>query len=219
METKRNKTNSIKAHLLGSAAAFTLAVGALFGSPQELLAVENADDDLAEQPAAVSVGKRLPPGSAERSLPLKSSLMARVRGWLLSMPAVVRGVVLLPAWCLGRGLLTLLGAVAPLLSPVWQALLNALILAALFLLVYKLLFPHRSIRSFFKKRNLLLFLCGGVVLSAADALLRRYVSGGTAISICIRLALGLGVLTLIGYRVLGKRAKTVENSRFRISNA
>lgn len=218
MENKQKKAKSLKGHLLGGAAAFTLAVGALFGSPQELLAIEDVDDDLDAQPAAVSVGKRLPDHSGERSLPLKSSLMARIRAWFLSMPAVVRGVALLPAWCVGRVLLALLGAVAPLLSPVWQALLNALILTALFLLVYKLLFPNRSIRSFFKKRNLLLFICGGIVLSAGDALLRRYVSNGPALSICVRLALGFVVLTLIAYRVLGKRTKTPAITNARIAN-
>lgn len=218
METKQNKSKTIKAHLLGATAAFTLAVGALFGSPQELLAVEDFDDDLDTQPAAVSVGKRLPDHSGERALPINNSLMTRIRAWFLSMPAFVRGVVLLPAWCIGRGLLALLSAVAPLLSPIWQALLNALILTALFLLVYKLLFPNRSIRSFFKKRNLLLFICGGIVLSAGDALLRRYVSNGPALSICVRLALGFVVLTLIAYRVLGKRTKTPAITNARIAN-
>lgn len=222
MEQKPDGLEKLKKRLLGTAAgavaATSLAAGALFDSPAELLAAENEADEAAGQAKVVSVGKRVEPSAGERARKADMRLSDRLRALFLSLPAVVRAVVLLPMWCVGRAGVVLAGLLASALAPVWQivlgVLLNALLVFGLFALVYKLLFPNRSLKNLFRRRNLIALVCGSLVLSVADALLRRYLPGYTPVSVGIRLALGLAVLALLCLRIFGKRAKRSKRAGF-----
>jgi hypothetical protein len=68
------------------------------------------------------------------------------QGVFFSQPSVVRGLVLLPFWALGKTLIALFSLLFTALSPVLQillgVLLNAALLFGLFALLLKLLFPN-----------------------------------------------------------------------------
>ena len=191
-------------------AAFALALGALFDSPAELLALENDEGDACAQTAAVSVGKRLEPAAGERARQSGAGLAMRLRVFLLGQPAAVRAAVLLPLWCVGRAGIALTALLIRALAPVWQlllgALLNAFVLAMLLLLIYRFLFPGRSLRSMLTKRNLAAVACCGVAVTVADALLRQHWPAYAPLSVCIRLALGFALLAILCRRIFGKRA-------------
>lgn len=211
MKNQNFSPDKRKKRLLGAAAsAFTaasIAIGALFSAPQEILSLDNGEDDAETQAAIVSVGKRLERSAGDTAKPRTGD---RLRAFFLRQPAIVRGAVLLPMWCVGKAMITALSLLWTALAPMWQVvlgvLLNAALLVGLFLLVYKLLFPNRSLKTLFTKRNLLVLVIGSVALAATDAVLRALWPEYAPISIGIKIGAGLLVLTLICLRLFGKKA-------------
>jgi len=198
--------NRAVATAAGVVAAVSLALGGVVDSPDELFscapqaaqAVVCAVQDDCTQDSAAEPAK-------------KERLRHKLRRLFLGQPSVVRGIVLLPLWAVGKLLLTLFSLLFAALSPVLQiilgVLLNALLLFGLFLLVLKLLFPNLRLRDLLNKRNILLLAIGSVVLSVADAILRTYWEDYQPISIAIKLVFGLIVLSLLCWRIFGKRIK------------
>lgn len=194
--------------VIGIAAAAALALGSLVDSPEELFQgtaqaqVVMAADDEDERAGAKAT-------SAEPAQ--KEKFRDKLRRLFLSQPSIVRGVVLLPFWAVGKALLALFSLFLPVLTPLFQVLLgillNAALLFGLFALVLKLLFPNLRLRDLFTKRNIILFAMVSILLSVTDAVLRTYWEDYRPISIAIKLGVGLLVLALLSWRIFGKRKK------------
>lgn len=191
----------------GLLAAAALALGGVIDSPDELftgtpqaaqvvIAAAEEDERTAEKAVAAE------PAQKER-------LRDKLRRLFFAQPSAVRGVVLLPFWAIGKVLIGLFSLLFTALSPFFQVilgvLLNALLLFGLFVLVFKLLFPHLSLRKFLTKRNIILLTVGSLLLSATDAILRAYWEDYRPISIAVKLGVGLIVLSLLAWRIFGKR--------------
>ena len=199
--------------VIGIAAAAALALGALVDSPEELfqgtaqaqVVMAAADED--ERAGAKATSTE--PAQKER-------FRDKLRRLFLSQPSIVRGVVLLPFWAIGKVLLALFSLLLPVLTPLFQVLLgvllNAVLLFGLFALVLKLLFPNLRLRDLFTKRNIILLAVGSLVLSVTDAVLRTYWEDYRPISIAIKLGVGLLVLALLSWRIFGKRARAATNT-------
>ncbi len=186
--------------------AITLALGAVVDSPDELFSgapqaaqvvlCATAQDDCAQEAVAAK------PAQKER-------LRDKLRRLFLAQPSIVRGIVLLPFWAIGKVLIGFLSLFFTALSPVLQILLgfvlNAVLLFGLFLVVLKLLFPNLRLRDFLTRRNILLLLAGSLILSAADTVLKLFWEDYRPISIAIKLGVGLIVLSLLAWRIFGKR--------------
>jgi len=193
----------------GVLAAVTLALGAVVDSPDELFSG-------APQAAQVVLCASTQDDCAQETVPAKPAQKERLRDKLrrlfLAQPSIVRGVVLLPFWAIGKVLIGLLSLLFTALSPVLQlilgVLLNALLLFGLFLLVLKLLFPNLKLRDFLSKRNILLLVAGSLLLSLTDAILKMFWEDYPPISIAIKLAVGLVVLSLLCWRIFGKRIQS-----------
>jgi len=191
---------------VGLLAAASLALGGLVDSPDELFSgtpqaaqvvlYATAQDDCAQKAISAEPAK-------------KERLRDKLRRLFLSQPSVVRGIVLLPFWAVGKVLIGLLSLLFTALSPVLQiilgVLLNALLLFGLFLIVLKLLFPNLRLRDLLTKRNIILLLTGSLLLSITDRVLRTFWEDYRPISIAIKLAVGLIVLSLLAWRIFGKR--------------
>ena len=192
----------------GVLAAVTLALGAVVDSPDELFSG-------APQAAQVVLCASTQDDCAQEAVPAtpaqKERLRDKLRRLFLAQPSVVRGVVLLPFWAIGKVLIGLLSLLFTVLSPVLQlilgVLLNAMLLFGLFLLVLKLLFPNLKLRDFLTKRNILLLVAGSLLLSLTDTVLKLFWDDYRPISIAIKLAVGLIVLSLLCWRIFGKRIK------------
>jgi len=193
----------------GLLAAAALALSGLVDSPDELftgtpqaaqvvIAAAEEDERAAEKAVAAE------PAQKER-------LRDKLRRLFFTQPSAVRGVVLLPFWAIGKVLIGLFSLLFTALSPFFQiilgVLLNGLLLFGLFVLVFKLLFPHLSLRKFLTKRNIILLTVGALLLSATDAILRAYWEDYRPISIAIKLGVGLVVLSLLAWRIFGKRIR------------
>jgi len=192
----------------GLFAAVSLALGGVVDSPEELFSgapqaahVVICAPDQDDCTAAATTAE---PAKKER-------LRDKFRRLFFSQPSVVRGVVLLPFWAVGKVLIALFSLLFVALSPVLQillgVLLNALLLFGLFLIVLKLLFPNLRLRDLLTKRNIILLATGSILLSVADALLRTYWEDYRPISIAIKLGVGFIVLSLLCWRIFGKRIK------------
>ena len=192
----------------GVLAAVTLALGAVVDSPDELFSG-------APQAAQVVLCASTQDDCAQEAVPAtpaqKERLRDKLRRLFLAQPSAVRGVVLLPFWALGKVLIGLLSLLFTALSPVLQlilgVLLNALLLFGLFLLVLKLLFPNLKLRDFLTKRNILLLVAGSLLLSLTDTVLKVFWDDYRPISIAIKLAVGLVVLSLLCWRIFGRRTQ------------
>lgn len=194
----------------GALAAASVVIGSLFASPDDLMQSEDAFAVSCTAPAAqieTDDGTR----RRQSAQTVKKSVAERMRGYFLSRPYAVRGVVVLPLWALGKGVLTLGSTVLTALSPFFQGalgfLLNALLLLGVFLLLYKLVFPHASVKKLLSRKNLILMCSAALFLTAADALLKLWWEDYSLISAAIKAGVGLVCLTLIAFRVFGKRKK------------
>lgn len=193
----------------GLFAAAAIAISGLVDSPDELftgtpqaaqVVIAAAEED--ERAVAKSISAE--PAQKER-------LRDKLRRLFFAQPSAVRGVVLLPFWAIGKVLIGFFSLLFTAMSPVLQiiigVLLNALLLFGLFALVFKLLFPNLSLRKFLTKRNIILLTVGALLLSATDAILRANWADYRPISIAIKLGVGLIVLSLLAWRIFGKRIR------------
>ena len=191
----------------GLLAALSLALGSVVDSPDELFS--GAPQAAQVVIAAAEDDERIAAASAPAEPAQKERLRDKLRRLFLAQPSAVRGVVLLPFWAAGKVLLSLLSLLFTALSPVLQVLLgvllNAALLFGLFLIVLKLLFPNLRLKDLLTKRNILLLTIGSLVLSATDAILRAVWEDYRPISIAIKLGVGLLVLSLLCWRIFGKR--------------
>ena len=124
--------------------------------------------------------------------------------WMQSLPLPVRALILLPLWGIGEVLTVLLTGLVQ--SPIGQAVLHALLeaglLIGLFLLVWKLLFPNVPLKQVFNKRTLPWLIGGALLLTVANAVLCLVWDDWKTWRIVLYAVVGLGVLTLLWWRVL-----------------
>ena len=192
----------------GLLAASVIALGTVVDTPDELF---SGTPQAAQVVLCASAQADCAPESNPAEPATKERLRDKLRRLFLGQPSIVRGIVLLPFWAIGKILIGLFSLLLSVLSPVLQIILgvflNALLLFGLFLIVLKLLFPNLRLRDLLSKRNILLLAAGSLLLSAADAILKIFCEDYRPISIAIKLGVGLIVLTLLCWRIFGKRAQ------------
>ena len=144
----------------------------------------------------------------EYSEPEELSRHDTMRNWLLRLPVPVKAVILLPLWALGAIPVALCtGAFAginPILAYALSFLLQAAVLVGVFCVVYKLIFPDRSIRELFKKKNRRWLLLGAAAVTGADMLLGIFWTDWSALRVVILVAGGFGILCLLWHRICGR---------------
>lgn len=144
-------------------AAAGMVTGASFDTPADLLAdsapvIETVQDDGGDAASVDEERQRSP--------------AARVRTWVMGLPAAVRALVGVPLWCVGRVLLSALSLLwigaAPALSRLLGWLCLAVLAAAVFTASVKAAFPALPLRRLWRPRRLLALLGLTALLAAAD---------------------------------------------------
>ena len=198
------KTKKKKKMIVAGAAAVILAAGAGVHDQFELVdLLQDLDGDspttIHEHAPSAYNNVLAELGSSERL-----SLADAIRGWFIRLPVAVKAVLLLPLWALGA----LPAALLPVLAPVWDLLsglgLQLAVLAGVFCLVYKLLFPHKRVRDLFRKKNLKWLFLGAVTVTATDVVLAQLWTGWPVVRVLMLLAVGGGVLGLLWKRLCGR---------------
>lgn len=184
-------------------AAVVLAAGVGTNVSFDLEEIVHSEEYLARHTAYVPLARTGEDVLATYPAEEHISLADAARGWFIRLPVAVKGIILLPLWCLGA----LPVAIGTALAPVWGAvlgfLLQAAVLLGLFCLVYKLLFPHKKLRELFRRKNLKWLLLGAVTVTAANVLLTQLWTGWPLLRTLLLAAVGFGVLCLLWKRLCG----------------
>ncbi len=135
-----------------------------------------------------------------------------LREKVLSLPAPVKGLVLLPLWTIGAianyAFSLVLGLFARVFGgSVLTLLFQFALLFGLFALALKLLFPNKKLRELLTKKNLLWMAVCALVLTAADMLLKTWYEPYAKVRALVLLVLALILLSLLSWRILYKRKK------------
>ena len=135
-----------------------------------------------------------------------------VREKILSLPAPVKGLVLLPLWTVGAvanyGLSLLLSLFVKVFGgSVLTFLFQFALIFGLFAMALKLLFPNKKLRELLTRRNLAWMAAAALVLTAADMILKTWYEPYAKIRSLILLILALVLLSLLAWRILFKRHK------------
>ena len=206
MEEKKHKTaKKVAAGAAGVVAAAGLLVNTTVKDPATLLKPTN---ESAVDPSHVCVvedvehRKYIVETEDYEPFTLRERICLRVQSW----PLPVRALVLLPLWGIGEIITVLLSALIG--SPVGQFLLHFLLeialLVGLFMLVWKLLFPHVPLRRLFSKKTLPWLIGGALLIAAADALLAHFWEPWKVWRIVLLAVVGFAVLLLLYHRILDK---------------
>ena len=158
-----NRKQKAAAAAVAVAAAAGMVTGTVIESPVELAAdvLPVSDVQQVEDDAAINQEER------------QKGIAARIRAWILGLPAAVRILVGIPLWCIGWLLTTALSTFwLGMMSPLAARVLAWLCLAAVLLLVFgvsvKAAFPALRLKEIFRPLNLFLLLGMTAFLLVAD---------------------------------------------------
>lgn len=189
-----------------AAASTGILVGSTFDSPGDLLPdvdaisiTAQADDD-----GGMVTGDDEDEEKGRKGSPL--------RRWILGLPLGVRSCVCVPLWCIGTGLLYLLGllyqaALTPLGSTILSWVLAAAMVLAVFCITAKAMFPDVPLKKLLRPRHFIWLLGGMFLLGVADVVLPHYWADWPTVGKLLRL-IGTAVLTgtaCLGLWRIGKR--------------
>ena len=135
-----------------------------------------------------------------------------LRERIVALPAVVKGLVLLPLWTLGAianyGVSLLLSLFVKVFGgSILTFLFQFALIFGLFALALKLLFPNKKLRDLLTKKNLIGMAVAALVLTAADMLLKTWYEPYAKVRALILLVLALILLSLLAWRILRQRKK------------
>jgi hypothetical protein len=213
LDKRITKINRKKLKKAAVAVTLTAAVmvGSLFSGPDELtggaapeiLSPEPIVMDVAAFDADVAPEEEPAPEEAK-----KQGVRDRIRAALLAMPYWLRVVILVPLWALGYVLLLggsfLKAALAPFAGVILSAVIGVAVMAALFAVTAKSLFPDMPWRKIFSKGNIIALAVCGAALAAADVIVPHYYSGYPYVAAAVKLAGALVVVNVLLARLKKK---------------
>ena len=210
---KKLKSAAIKA------AGTVTAAGMLFNAavePEDLL---TSPEQKAQSASTAHVQSGTAPvytvkGTRVEKAPTKAELF---REKVISLPAPVKGLVLLPLWTVGAIANYALSLLLSLFAKVFGGsiltfLFQFALLFGLFALALKLLFPNKKLKDLLTKKNLLWMAVSALVLTAADMLLKTWYEPYAKVRSLILLVLALILLSLLAWRILYRRKKPAEEA-------
>lgn len=141
---------------------------------------------------------------AETDEPERMSRRDLLRARFARRPAAVKSACLLPLWAAGA----IPSALVTATGPLWTALAGFLVqfglLAGLFALAFKALFPHKKLRELFRRKNWKWLFLGAFTITAANILLAQLWSDWPVVRSLALAAVGFVVLSLLWKRLGGK---------------
>jgi hypothetical protein len=144
----------------------------------------------------------------EYTEPEEPTRVDTVRSWIIRLPVAIKALILLPLWAIGAIPVAIGTGVFSALAPIWAQvvgfLLQAGVLAGVFCLVYKLIFPNRSVKELFKKKNFRWIILGAITVTLANFLLGQVWVGWPILRVVLMLVVGFGVLCLLWSRICSK---------------
>ena len=215
-ETKQNETKKKLRSAAIKAAGTVTAAGMLLNAtvePEDLLtsseqkaeSASSAHIQAGDAPVYTVKGVRLDKAPA----PTKADLF---REKVIALPALVKGLVLLPLWTLGAIANYALSLLLSLFIKIFGGSILTFffqfaLLFGLFALVLRFLFPNKKLRDLLTRKNLTWMAVSALVLTLADMVLKTWYEPYAKARGLILLALALILLSILAWRILYKRKK------------
>lgn len=198
-----------------TAVALTLTaavmVGSLFSGPDEITGGA-APEIFSPEPVVMDISAFDAQEPAEEEPApeeaKKSGIKARLKAALMALPYWARVVILVPLWALGYVILLggsfLKTALTPFAGAFLSAAIGIAVMAALFGITAKSLFPGLPWRKIFSKGNLIALAVCGAALAAADVIVPQYYKGYPYVAAAVKLAASLIVCNVLLARLKKK---------------
>lgn len=195
---KRNWKKKAAVGAVCAAASTGILVGSTFDSPADLL----PDADAISITAQADDDGGMVAGDDDEEKGRKGSPLRR---WILGLPLGVRACVCVPLWCIGTGILYLLGllyqaALTPLGSTILSWVLAAAMVLAVFCIAAKAMFPDIPLKKLLRPRHFLWLLGGMFILGVADVVLPYFWADWPTVGKLLRL---IGTAVLVAAACLG----------------
>ena len=194
----------VKHTVVTAVVAAGMLTNAAVDDPAGLLVQTTDDED--DPHVQVVAGVQLPEYAVYLDELEELKGMDAVRDWILRLPLLVRAVVVLPLWAIGEVGLALLHVItAGLSTTAGQFLLGFLLqlalLAAVFAILYKAIFPKTPVKELFDKKHFPWIIGSAGVLTAVNIALERVWPDWDAVRVFLMLAVGYLTLVLLWKRL------------------
>jgi hypothetical protein len=214
MEKEKKIKRKIAAGTAATVTAASLLVNNVVSDPENLLKPnEQSKADPSHIATVDTVEHRSYILETDQYEPLTWREQIRIR--IQKLPLPVRALIMLPLWGIGELINVLLSAL--IASPVGRFLLMLLLeiglILGLFALIWKLLFPDIPLKKVFSKKNIPWLIGGALILTAADFLLGYYLKEWKVWRIVLMAVCGIGVLSLIWWRLFHKAPDPVRRKK------
>ncbi len=193
----------VKQGVVSAAVAAGMLVNAASDDAAELLAVPDVSDD---GHVMVMASAELPDYTVYLDEEEEFKGMDRVRAWILKQPLAVRALVLFPLWAVGEVAFAAVSALSVAAATAPGQLLIGLaaqlgILAAVFALGWKLIFPKTALKELLGKKRFPWLLLGAGLVAAADFAMGLYFEQWELLRLALMAMVGFGVLSLLWARI------------------
>ena len=214
LKEKNVRHRKLKRKIAGGTAAGVMAAGlfvnGLFENPSDLMSSPSSMN----QPAVVeTIDLDVPPDDVDdKNKKAKEGTASKVRQWIQNLPVVVKAVVGVPLWVIGWALMQVFTLVfgkllSPVLGTVLKWVLGFVILAAIFVLIMKWIFPDAKVKEILRPKNLLGLGIGVVILFAIDLLTPIFWGDFSKWRWLILIVGGLLLLVIMGFVFSGEHKK------------
>lgn len=143
---------------------------------------------------------------AETEEPERMSRRDMLRAGFIRRPAAVKAACLLPLWAIGAIPSALLTAAGPLWSAFGGFFLQFGLLAGVFALAFKALFPKKKLRELFRRKNWKWLFLGAFTVTVVNIALAELWSGWPVARSLALAAVGFVSLALLWKRLCGALA-------------
>ena len=127
----------------------------------------------------------------------------QLRARFIRRSGPVKSACLLPLWAVGAIPSALLTATGPVWTLLGGFFIQFGVLAGVFALAFKLLFPHKKLRELFRRKNWKWLFLGAFTVAAANILLTELWGDWPLVRALVLTAVGFGILALLWKRLCG----------------
>ena len=206
--TQKKWKRRIIGGITAAGVGFSLLLTGMFGSAEEILQQKTQTITRQQNPVVIMMDAEEPDTEEEeengnQEEEDEKGIFAKMRKWILRLPAGVRALVVVPLWCAGFGLIQGFGVLwqavsAPVAGMILKWVLTALLIVAVYAATVKSIFPHMPLKNILRPKNILYLLAGTAILAGVDRFLLLFWKDYPVIRSWILFLGGLSILVIVG---------------------
>ena len=201
-----NKKKKIVAGIMSGLTAFSLTLGGLFDSAEELKA------DYPQNPKAVieSIDDYSEDNLEENEA--HDSFKEKLKRLIYKIPVKIRTIFFVPLWALGSLLISLIDTLfktifVPIAHIIGGFIIETLIMLAVIVLCIKILFPDIPLRKILSKKLIILVVVSSLIIKICDVILPNYIESYDTYRFIFKSVMGLIFTGIILLPYIKKKLK------------